>query len=230
MYRTASKLHRPFRKYDFLTEVDPERLRLIGAVALAWNWLEATVDATLATSLGLHPAMWVEVQSRIGGFDGKIAIIKAALPTLEADMPDDIRLAIRKCLNATENYKSIRDHIIHVRPARPEEDVSETFQRRGNVKEVYTATTALKAYYDALVALVDEIEMVSTIYFYMAIMQREADEPKRQPWIKRMIPCGPQLLILQKKRESLPPLPEVPEPDPAQEAREAEELLQGLKD
>lgn len=229
MYRKTTNTIRPHRRYDFLTEVEPERLQLIGAIALAWNWLEATIDTTVATALGLDPVLWVEVQSRINGFDGKIAIIKAALPRLAPDMPEELQLSIRKGLNATGNYKSIRDHIIHMRLAQPEEEVSESYQRKGDTREVYAAIEPLKAFYSHLDAHLNEVMSISTMYFYLSIIHLHRDLQKSQPEIAALKFAGALLLERQQKRECLPPLPEVPEPDPAQVAEAVKEDLQDFE-
>ena len=55
-----------------------ERLQAIGAIMLAWNWIEGAIDTSLAVALELHPDMWTDITSRINGMDGKIAILKAS--------------------------------------------------------------------------------------------------------------------------------------------------------
>jgi hypothetical protein len=231
MYRKSTTTERQHRRYDFLTEVDPERLKLIAAIALAWNWIEATIDMALGTSLRIAPRLLVEVQSRINGFDGKTAIIKAAIPTLVADMPDDVKAAVSKALNAAEVYKSTRDHIVHMRLAHPDEEISETFLRRGATKEVYAAVEPLRAFYAVLSAHLDEINSLGNMCLYLALIERGRDDQQsRAQMIKAYLHAQAQLLKHQQARESLPPLPEVPEPEPIPESQTALEVTKEILD
>ena len=74
--RSTGNEQRPYQDYEFLQDVEPDRLKTIGAIILAWNWIEGALDTSLAIALELHPDMWVEVTSRFGGLDGKTAILK----------------------------------------------------------------------------------------------------------------------------------------------------------
>jgi hypothetical protein len=224
VFRKTHNTIRGGAAFDFLTEVDPERLRLIAAITLQWNWIEAAIDVMLAVGLRVETDLWVEVQSRINGFDGKIAIMKAALRA--SNVPELMREKVAKTLNACEQFKTIRDHIIHMRLASPDEQVSETFQRRGATKEVYAATEPLRQFYRMLRAHWDEIHWLGYIHLHItkALLLDQGD-PEREQAIEEVKSDLVQFLESQRKRESLPPLPEVPEPDPALEAEAATEAL-----
>src|ERR1700755_3056777 len=79
MKRIAPEKVREYRKADFLAEVEPRRLQLIGAIALAWNWIEGGIDTALCMCLELKSSLWIAVGSRINGIDGKLQIIRESL-------------------------------------------------------------------------------------------------------------------------------------------------------
>lgn len=215
LYRKTNNTLRAGEAFDFLTEVDPERLRLIAAVSLQWNWIEQAFDAFLAVVLKTPSDLWIEVSSRINGFDGKIAIIKAAISSLTGrPRAESFLQPIWRTVSATENYKSIRDHIIHMRLASPDEEVSESYQRRGSAKEVYAAVEPLRAFYAVLRAHWDEVDALGQICIQFAKLNSTEDLSQRQPLIEELKLSLIRLLESQQKRESLPPLPEVPEPAP----------------
>lgn len=213
MYRKTDNTLRAGKAFDFLTEVDPERLRLIAAVSLQWNWIEQAFDTFLAVVLKTPGDLWIEVSSRINGFDGKIAIIKAAISSLTGrPRAEPFLQPIWRAVSATENYKSIRDHIIHMRLASPDEEVSESYQRRGSAKEVYAAVEPLRAFYAVLRAHWDEVDALGKICIQFAELNSTKDASQRPPLIEELKLSLIRLLESQQRRESLPPLPEVPEP------------------
>ncbi|WP_341631882.1 hypothetical protein [Sphingomonas agri] len=228
MFRKTDNTLRAGAAFDFLEEVDPDRLRLIAAITLQWNWIESAIDVILTTGLRIDSDIWVEVQSRINGFDGKVAIIKATLPH---NTPAKMRERIGRTLNACEQFKTVRDHIIHMRLASPDEQVSESFQRRGATKEVYAAKEPLRRFYTVLRAHWDEIHWLGFIYLHLAkLLAEEPNAPARLQAREELGSALARFLESQQKREALPPLPEVPEPNLAQQVQATTEALQEQPD
>ena len=201
-----------YKKYDFLAEVDGERLKLIGAIALAWNWIEGALDATLAMSLELAADMWVEVSSRINGIDGKTALIKRSL-TLDNGLPkfeEDDLLILRKAINAIENNKRFRDGLIHARMIHPEAIISQTSQRKGVADEVLMTAEALNALYNLYAALGEEMDAFVRVIFVRLDLGGRLKERGNKLTEEHLRWSLAQLREAQTKREALPPLPEFP--------------------
>jgi hypothetical protein len=76
-----------FGSRDILNDYDRDVLTGIGAVALAWNNLETGINMALPIALCIEFSDWLQVTSRINGFDGKIAIIKHAVKNLPGVTP-----------------------------------------------------------------------------------------------------------------------------------------------
>jgi hypothetical protein len=219
--RKKSGEQRAYRSYDFLQDVQPRRLQLIGAITLAWNWIDGAVDATLGVALELHPDMWVQVTSRINGMDGKIALLKVALGLQGyPPLPDGTDPAIRKTLGAIETNKRLRDGIIHARLIHPEEIIADSAHRRGMTDEVLLSEDALSSLYNLLSLLVREVDQLVILYYYRWRLSEESEEEPRQLLAGAFLQARALYLDLQKKREELPPLPEFPDPPQAPPASE----------
>ena len=211
-----------YKKYDFLAEVDGERLKLIGAIALAWNWIEGALDATLAMSLELAADMWVEVSSRINGIDGKTALIKRSL-TLANGLPkfeEDDLLILRKAINAIENNKRFRDGLIHARMIHPEAIISQTSQRKGVADEVLMTAEALNALYNLYAALGEEMDAFVRVIFVRLDLGGRLKERGNKLTEEHLRWSLAQLREAQTKREALPPLPEFPDEPQAPPVKE----------
>jgi hypothetical protein len=106
------------RSYDIRKDLLPEQLELIGAIAIAWNQIEDSIDTILPIALRVPFPLWLEVTTRINGFDGKIAILKGTLTHFRIVF-GDFDPVIRETLGAVEQHKRYRDGVIHVRIADP---------------------------------------------------------------------------------------------------------------
>jgi hypothetical protein len=204
----ASK-DRPFQDYDFLNDIDPDRLKLIGAIILAWNWTEGALDTSLAIALELHPDMWVEVTSRFSGLDEKTALLKR-YSTLFAQ-PDEQTLPIRKALNAFENLKKYRDGVVHARVIDPNSDTADTAQRKGRTDEVLVSRDALNWLYDQLSVLRREMDEVVSFFYYRWLATTTKSNNKRQQALRDFQDTLVRLRGYQEQREYLPPPPVFPE-------------------
>lgn len=211
MRRRKTEAPKAYRSYDFLLEVDSKRLQLIGAITLAWNWIEGAIDASLGIGIEAHPDMWVEITSRINGMDGKIALLRKSLD-LDGypPLPNHSDLFVRRALNAVETYKKLRDGIIHARLVHPENVVADTVQRRGLTDEVLISEHSLTELYGRLSLLVRETDQLVLIYFHRWQLSEQTEKPVREELAERLVAALYELSRLQQTREALPPLPDFP--------------------
>lgn len=217
MRRKKTSGQRAHRGYDFLEEVHPRRLQLIGAITLAWNWIEGAIDTSLAISLETHPDMWTEVTSRINGMDGKLELLRKCLSlTGYPPPPPDSEMLVRNAIGAVATYKRLRDGIIHARLIDPKSVIADTSQRRGVTDEVLLSEEALQRLYDRLSLLVREIDMMVLFYFYRWKISEEPIETQRMQLAREFLVSATQFGDLQRTREALPPLPEFPPDDVGQ--------------
>src|SRR5262245_40664921 len=116
--------------FDIRRDFDPERLKLIGAIILAWNQIEHRVDSTMTIAAHIHPMLDLEFTSRINGFDGKIAIIKAAQTDL-GELSPMLTKSLASTWSAAEEFKRYRDGVAHALLVSRSETIVDTAQRRG---------------------------------------------------------------------------------------------------
>jgi len=203
----------PRRGFDYLKKVDAPRLRLMGAITLAWNWIEWTIDVALAVSLETHPDMWLELTSRINGMEGKVELLKKTLALSGyPPLPDGADPLVRKFLGAVGSYKKLRDGLIHARLTEPKAIIAETVQRRGVTDEMLVSREALKQLYDHLSLLGREAEYALQVYFFsVGASQRNGTKRKRLQDAERLLQALVQLRLHLQTREALLPLPEFPD-------------------
>ena len=89
-------------------------------------------DAALIGIADIPRELSLDVTSRINGFDGKSAIIKAAARNNYRFAKDICRMIEDTCA-ACELHKRYRDGLIHAHIRDPNDPVAETAQRRGIV-------------------------------------------------------------------------------------------------
>lgn len=202
----------PIKQYEIHTDIEVERLAAIGALTLAWNDLEGAVDGAAGLSLMLVEPLWVEVTSRINGFDGKIAIIKQGL-NINFKLPANHARTIATTLGAAETHKRLRDGIIHAMILDPTAAVAPTIQRKGRTDEVLVTLPAIQALYERIVMLRGELDVVvwflanMSMYHGRPLPTSPAEKKRSLAQVQR---CMPLLAHRQKKREALPPLPDFP--------------------
>ena len=221
MRRRTTPQFRPYRQYDFYSDVAPQRLQAIGAISLAWNWLEGAVDTALCTALELHPDLWLELTGRINGMDAKLGIIRESLRlNCEGSMSAGWLLMMRRALNAIESHKKLRDGVIHVRLLDPQAAVADTPARKGYLDEVLVSQEALDGLYQRLKLLAMEANSLSGFFANLWLASNAEEQETRLQAADTIRREMARLQDLQTERESLPPLPEFPEPPQAQPSSE----------
>ena len=80
MRRPSSKGNKPPEAIalDIKRDIPQKQLAAIGALALAYNEVEATIDKLFFASTDLPEHLQLEISTRIGGIDGTLEIIKTA--------------------------------------------------------------------------------------------------------------------------------------------------------
>ena len=205
----------PLNSIDTL--VSKQVLEGIGLVCLAWNEIETLVNFTLPLGLCIHHETWVDVSSRINGFDGKIAIIKKAIQSFRALSEDEYR-TVCETLGRIEELKRLRDGVAHAHIANPSSPVAQSHLQRGNATEILLNDESLTTLYQHLSAAAAEMTMVNGIVFVISYLKRhpdrreETDETQRVEQIQRFLA---QLRDYQHHRKQMPPLPEFPDPPPS---------------
>ncbi|HZV07275.1 MAG TPA: hypothetical protein VE999_19485 [Gemmataceae bacterium] len=208
-----------FKQYNVRRDIDPKRLKAIGAMILQWNYLEGALNLILDLSLRLPPALWVPVHSRINGTDGKVALIKETFG-LPAPIPEEAQAPIRKALNAVEHYKKYRDGIAHAFLTHPDQVVAESIQRKGMTDEVLLSQDALDRLNDHLDCLQGELDALAMIFHHRSA-GFHANDSEREQLAEDIQRSMALLHHHQQMRESLEPLPEFSDQPQAQKGSAA---------
>ena len=217
MKRNVAQRLRPFRKYNVRIDLTPSQLREIGAVAIIWNDVEDIFDAIMCLGIGLPSSLWLEVSTRINGFDGKVAIIKAAAQK-NLVIPDEVFELISATIEKAAGLKTYRDSVVHSRPFNTITGVGETIRRRGRVEHILLTTAALKTLYKWLDAVRLEFVAVCGIFDSAIVMKQlsDADAPDLEKRLPEQL-FQEYVALLQErqtKRKALPPLPSLPPEHP----------------
>lgn len=206
---------------DIKAEISVEVLAGIGAVALAWNSLESSIDYLLCHVTDIPRPLELEFTSRINGFDGKIAIIKAGLRN-HAQIPEGIADLMAASFGAAEEYKRYRDGVEHALILERDSDIAQTAQRRGRLDEIIVSKEALDTLYEHIVAIDRELFIMMKMLLVRAMFFAGAKKFKIDPIPKEMIEQNVedflsyalQLRDLQTTRKALRKLPQFPEEPP----------------
>src|ERR1700730_12234750 len=165
MKRRITKRRRGPRPFDIRKELSKEQLAALGAVALAWNDVEAMIDVLLCVVSGLHYRMWREFTTRINGIDGKFALIKAAMRDRFGFREDSKMLRdFDSTLDVAAQYRKYRDTIIHSRIIDTAQGIGEMTIRRDRLEEILLTAGALNNLYDKLFVL--RTELMALISFF----------------------------------------------------------------
>ena len=160
--RRKAKYEPIWHPHRVITDVDPERLRLIGAIALDWNFLEDTVDECLHVSVHWPYELRVEIASRINGLEGKFEILKAAVDVYRILEPAE-KVLIKDTIGAISVLKTFRDAVIHMRLADPKSDIGLTHPKKGGAYEILTSIPALRSLHTHIETVAEEAIFVYRI-------------------------------------------------------------------
>lgn len=191
-------------------EIPQKQLAAIGALALAFNEVEATLDRMffLVTLLPEH-LQW-EVSTRIGGIDGKIEIIKrGAKPLL--DESDWLTLTDALGENGFKLLKSYRDGVIHVRHLNAATSVGIKVDSRAQLFDFLVRQDALEAGINLADALQRELGAANALLRTTTSLSNSVpDDPERASAEVLTIAFRAQFHKHRSARQALPPFPEFP--------------------
>jgi len=231
MRRRADQSWVPWREYDALDDVPPYILQYIGAILLAWNFIEDRLDDVFCRSIRCATELDRQISSRINGIDGKIEIVKKALNLFPIFTPEEV-IELKETLGAIQTYKGIRDAIAHLRLPSPESPVGYSHARRGMPQEVLINVGSLSTLYAHLDELAEEVTWLYRLIERCAITQDEIDDHDylAPPGIRsgsEFQDGFAQFRLHRSQRQSLPPLPQFPEEPEALLRREGHQDNQG---
>ncbi len=211
---------------DIKRDIPQKQLAAIGALALAFNEVEATVDKLFFASTGLPEHLQLEISTRINGIDGTIEIIKEATKLYFSET-EQRQLEDALGNNGFHLMKSYRDCVIHARHINFSTSIGIKVDRRARVSDVLVTQDALDAAFNVLDSLKWELfSAFMLVSALKAIKECAPADPKKSRLEAFAANYRAQFQANQRERQSLPPIPEFPsEP----ELREAENQFQKEK-
>jgi hypothetical protein len=119
---------------------------------LAYNKVEEKIDDLFAVAIGLSGPLLAGLRSRIGGIDGKIAIINRAAEA--AGMEDEDRKCLAEALgkDVLGLLKGYRNAAVHAILINVSIGIGLNYARR-EINEVLLTLPALRSLYDRLLGL-----------------------------------------------------------------------------
>ncbi len=201
--------------FDVRRDISARQLQALGAIAIMWTRIERRIDFAMCTALSVPHQLWVDLSSRINGFDGKVELIKKGAEH-HIRVPSDARTIIADSLGSISEHKRYRDGVIHAWVINPSADTADTIQRKGEVDETFMSPDALEGLYERLSVLFDEAaDIIGILNYYLAVGRG------REEIAQAHEACMSQALEHQKRRLALPPLPAFPEEPPIPPQTEA---------
>jgi hypothetical protein len=226
---------------DIRKDLTASQLAALGAVALAYNEAEVTIDLLMVFALGLWATVAPEVSSRINGIDGKIEIAKVGMIDLGANAEIQEALSDSLGLDGFLKLKQYRDAVIHAHGLDVPSGIASTSIKRGKFYEVLLTEGALNGLYDRLVLMRAELIELGNIAISLSVVRKVGQVVFQ---IKDVFPpivgvfdqttakieqdiqdAMSRYRAHRSRRLSLPPLPEFPSEQELQQAH-----LQWLKD
>lgn len=209
--------------YDIKRDVNADQLASIGAIILIWNHLELRLDEIMCDALNIHPrALNIDVTSRINGFDGKIALTKAAIAK-RFDFSTELSAVIADIFGLLEEHKRYRDGIAHIRLFEKDSLVAPTAQRKGIEDEIIISQDALDKLYGRLLWIHAGVIQINTLVLRANAVAMAFSKDDRQKAEDKREALISQLLLFHQSRKFLQPLPPFPEEPPTPPKSEVQE-------
>lgn len=148
------------------------QLAALGAVALAYNEAEVTIDLLMVYALDLFAGVAPEITSRINGVDGKIEIAKVGMVALGAS--NEIMEALNETLGEAgfSKLKQYRDGVIHAHSIDVPSGIASTSIKRGKFYEVLLNEKALNGLYNRLLLMRAELIELCNIAISLSITRK----------------------------------------------------------
>jgi hypothetical protein len=201
---------------DIERDLTPKQLAKIGAISFAYNNAEDKITALFGAVMDVPQEMVLEIVTRTGGMDGRIAIILAGAKRLE--LPESVQHTIEDTLGEAgfQRLKKCREAVIHARLISSPHAIGVTVERRAKRNEVLLSQAALDALYQHLTAIYGELNDMWTVLMLAFMMKSPhyTSDGLKKTLSERELPNAiAQYLQSHKNRQTLPPIPEFP-PEP----------------
>lgn len=197
---------------DIKKIIKPEQLAAIGALALAFNELEGTIDRLFFTTTELSDQLQFEISTRMGGSTDRLVIVKIVAEQLLSSTEMEF---FNNCLTDNdrgfETLSDCRNGIIHVRNLSSTTNVGITPNKRGDVFGRLVRLDLLDAAYDLILAVNKQLQF--THFLIEAVRKLNTckdDDPEKSQREEAVRAYRQSFLDSHTARLALPKLPKFP--------------------
>ncbi len=195
---------------DIKRDIPEKQLASLGALALAFNEAQATLDGLFYVVTDLPEYLKLEVSTRIGGIDGTLAVVKiGAKPFLS-------KIELKQLEESLGNswfskMKIYRDGVIHCRHVNVVTNLGVNVSRQAHVFEFLIRQDALDAAYNLLEILNRELRaFLNLIAANRFLATAGPDDSKKVQLEATSKAMSSEVLQHRIARLALPPFPEFP--------------------
>ena len=206
---------------DIKKIIKPEQLAAIGALALAFNELEGTIERLFFTATELSDQLQFEISAKMGGSTYRMVIVKIAAQALLTGQEMDL---LTNCLNdgerGFETLQDCRNGVVHVRNLNSVTNVGTTPKNNGDVVGRLVRMDLLESAYNLIVAINNQLQ--ATHFLLDAIKKLNAckgDDPEKAQREEAVKACRQSFLDSHNARQALPKLPKFPSESELQAAK-----------
>jgi len=200
------------RTRDVKQDFSKDQLAAIGAVALAFNDLQADMEALLQVVVRMPGPLFLQICSRIHGLDGKIAIINTVID--DAIIAKKEQDELKSTVGIFADFKINRDAIIHARIWNAALGIGWNSERRAQEFEVLLEANALNIFYDHIVWLQKAFSLIGNLLGSVLSLNALALGDQNRPSFEEEIrDRWAQFQAHRSRRRSLKPMPKFPTED-----------------
>jgi hypothetical protein len=199
-----------YRIVNIKRDIPEQQLAALGAVALAFNEVEAALDRFFYTVTDLSDPLQLEVSTRINGIDGKLGIAKAGAAQVLSGL-DLEQLCDLLGEGWFKNLKDYRDGAIHARHVNAITGIGTRIDRKAEMYDYLVRKDALEAAYDILVVMRKELdEAVTLVQGIKVLKELDASDPNKAQHEAKISESRSRFRDCRRERQSLPPIPKFP--------------------
>jgi hypothetical protein len=216
MKRKSPLLRRSVHARDVRESLTRNQLETIGAIAIAYNEMEAALDQLLTLCLDYGGDSY-EVTSRINGTEGKVAIIEAS-NIATSKLPAEWREVLANTLSGFKTFKTYRDGVVHARNPDVHTNIGRSRVRQGAHTEVLLSEPALEWLYQQISHVRYEFDALWTAFlsFHPATQKTNADRQQEEHRAQSLQAALAQCQGHQHHRQSLGPPAKFPDEEEIQ--------------
>jgi hypothetical protein len=212
---------RPIRfEFDIKKAYSPDQLREVGAIALIWNQIEASIHWILFVAAEPKNTLSVKLAGQTRSVKYDIDLLRSYFNENDI-LSQQAKDTIKQTFDAVLEYSTYRNAIVHSFAFDHAKGIAQFIDPSREVWQILVTIEALTAFYDRLVILKNELREVDMFSRIAQGPRRitvlndqthllEPDQPKALR--EKAVPeQTAKLLLHQKERLSLPPLPKFPD-------------------